>query len=67
MLFADETYLTNGYLDTFIDWTPGNKNIRLKDLPTLVRYTDLNDPMVQFAYGEIEGASKASAIILKHF
>ncbi|PSS07864.1 7-deoxyloganetin glucosyltransferase [Actinidia chinensis var. chinensis] len=63
----DETYLTNGYLDTVIDWTPGNKNIRLKDLPTLVRSTDLNDPMFQFAYGEIERASKASAIILNTF
>ncbi|XP_057460161.1 (R)-mandelonitrile beta-glucosyltransferase-like [Actinidia eriantha] len=67
MLFANETYLTNRYLDTVIDWTPGNKNIRLKDLPTLVRSTDLNDPMFQFAYGEIERASKASVIILNTF
>lgn len=35
-LCADESYLTNGYLDTVIDWIPGMKDIRLKDLPSLI-------------------------------
>ncbi|KAI3756131.1 hypothetical protein L1987_55945 [Smallanthus sonchifolius] len=36
IIFADEVYLTNGYLDMQIDWIPGMKGIRLKDLPDLV-------------------------------
>ncbi|KAK4579436.1 hypothetical protein RGQ29_029200 [Quercus rubra] len=30
----DKSYLTNGYLDTVIDWIPGMRGIRLKDLPS---------------------------------
>ncbi|XVE49532.1 hypothetical protein DITRI_Ditri01bG0090200 [Diplodiscus trichospermus] len=44
----DETYLTNGYLDTVIDWIPGMKNIRIRDLPSFVRTTDRNDIMLNF-------------------
>ncbi|KAK7823528.1 7-deoxyloganetin glucosyltransferase [Quercus suber] len=29
------SYLTNGHLDTIIDWIPGMKGIRLRDLPEL--------------------------------
>lgn len=36
----DESYLTNGYLDTVIDWIPGIKEIRLRDLPSLFQTTD---------------------------
>ncbi|KAH7835226.1 hypothetical protein Vadar_024126 [Vaccinium darrowii] len=63
----DESCLTNGYLDTTIDWIPGMKNIRLKDLPSFVRTTDPNDQMVKFHIEEAEAALKASAIILNTF
>ncbi|KAL8250764.1 hypothetical protein R6Q59_034457 [Mikania micrantha] len=43
----DESYLTNGYLDTIIDWVPGTEYIRLKDIP-LVWTTDLNDILLTF-------------------
>ena len=33
IMHADESYLRNGYLDTSVDWIPGMKGIRLKDLP----------------------------------
>ncbi|CAL5441378.1 unnamed protein product [Camellia sinensis] len=48
----DESSLTNGYLDSVIDWTPKVKSIRLKDLPTFIRTTDLNEQMFQFTNGE---------------
>ncbi|KAA8542371.1 hypothetical protein F0562_023493 [Nyssa sinensis] len=63
----DESYLTNGYLDTVIDWIPGMKNVRLRDLPTFVRTTDPNDFMLGFTKGEADGASKASALIFNTF
>ena len=36
MMLTDESYLTNGYLDTVIDWVPGMEGIRLKDLNTML-------------------------------
>ncbi|KAI4375875.1 hypothetical protein MLD38_013693 [Melastoma candidum] len=39
----DPSYLTNGYLDSIIDWIPGMKNIRLRDLPSFIWTTDAND------------------------
>ncbi|KAL7241049.1 hypothetical protein ACSBR2_006635 [Camellia fascicularis] len=61
----DESYLTNGYLDTIIDWIPGMKDIRLKDLP--YRTTNPNDEMLDFAMEAVEGASQASAFGLHTF
>ncbi|OVA07951.1 UDP-glucuronosyl/UDP-glucosyltransferase [Macleaya cordata] len=63
----DESYLTNGYLETLIDWIPGFRDIRLRDFPSFVRTTDPNDLMVNFVLGEIERASQASAIIFNTF
>ncbi|KAL6184725.1 hypothetical protein ACLB2K_046125 [Fragaria x ananassa] len=64
----DASYLTNGYLDTVIDWIPGMKGIRLKDIPTFIRTTDTNALMVDFVLHETErAAKKASAIILNTF
>ncbi|KAJ9673860.1 hypothetical protein PVL29_023422 [Vitis rotundifolia] len=63
----DESYLTNGYLDTVIDWIPGMKGIRLKDMPSFIRTTDPDDVMLGFAMDELERARKASAIIFNTF
>lgn len=60
----DESYLTNGYLETVIDWIPGMKDIRLKDLPTFIRTTNLKDVMLNFCLNEAENSRGASAIIL---
>ncbi|KAI9165576.1 hypothetical protein LWI28_016713 [Acer negundo] len=57
------SYLTNGYLNTVIDWIPGMEGIRLKDLPTFIRTTDANDIMVNFALGGVENARNASALL----
>ncbi|OAY39570.1 7-deoxyloganetin glucosyltransferase isoform X1 [Manihot esculenta] len=63
----DESYLTNGYLETSIDWIPGLKNIRLKDLPPFFRTTDPSDPFLNWVLTEVEKASTASALILNTF
>ncbi|KAI8014252.1 7-deoxyloganetin glucosyltransferase [Camellia lanceoleosa] len=63
----DESYLTNGYLDTIIDWIPGMKDIRLKDLPTCFQTTDPNDEVFNLAVESAESASQASAFGLHTF
>ncbi|KAK0601006.1 hypothetical protein LWI29_020437 [Acer saccharum] len=57
------SYLTNGYLNTVIDWIPGMEGIRLKDLPTFIRTTDADDIKLNFAIGEVENARNASALL----
>ncbi|XP_043687285.1 7-deoxyloganetin glucosyltransferase-like isoform X2 [Telopea speciosissima] len=63
----DLSYLSNGYLDTPLDWIPGMNGIRLKDIPTFVRTTNPDDFMLDFIKGEVRRAYKASAIILNTF
>ncbi|KAF8023536.1 hypothetical protein BT93_F0905 [Corymbia citriodora subsp. variegata] len=63
----DARYLTNGYLDTVIDWIPGMRNIRLKDLPTFIRTTDLDDQMLNFCLVEYARAKRASALVFNTF
>ncbi|KAL7262766.1 hypothetical protein ACSBR1_001014 [Camellia fascicularis] len=58
----DASYLTNGYLDTVIDWIPAMKDIRLKDLPTFLQTTDPNDEIFNLCMESAESASQASAI-----
>ncbi|KAJ9537692.1 hypothetical protein OSB04_030425 [Centaurea solstitialis] len=47
--FKDESYLINGYLDTIVDWIPGMDGICIKDFPSMVRTTDPNDQLLNFA------------------
>ncbi|XP_052200651.1 7-deoxyloganetin glucosyltransferase-like [Diospyros lotus] len=63
----DQSCLTNGYLETVIDWIPAMQGVRLKDLPTFIRTTDPNDIMIDFVIYEISRARTASAIILNTF
>ncbi|XP_072953177.1 7-deoxyloganetin glucosyltransferase-like [Typha angustifolia] len=63
----DVDQLTNGYLDTPIDWIPGLKNMRFKDFPAFVRTLDPNDVMFNFIKGEAERASLATAILVNTF
>ncbi|XP_057952403.1 7-deoxyloganetin glucosyltransferase-like [Malania oleifera] len=64
----DSSYFTNGYLDiTIIDWIPGMKDVRLRDLPSFLRTTDPNDILFEFCMRETEMGSKASAMILNTF
>ncbi|XP_054809890.1 7-deoxyloganetin glucosyltransferase-like [Prosopis cineraria] len=64
----DSSDLTNGYLEsTVIDWIPGIKEIRLRDIPSFVRTANPDEFMIDFILGECERAKKASAIILNTF
>ncbi|KAJ6840826.1 7-deoxyloganetin glucosyltransferase-like [Iris pallida] len=62
-----ESDLTNGYLETVIDWIPGMKNIRLRDLPSYIRTTDPNDILLNFCKDEAQAALRATAIIMHTF
>ncbi|XVE93138.1 hypothetical protein REPUB_Repub01dG0164300 [Reevesia pubescens] len=59
--------ITNENLDTVIDWIPGMKNIRFKDLPSYVRTTDPNDWMLNYLLKQTLGDYKASALIFNTF
>ncbi|KAL7189100.1 hypothetical protein ACSBR1_038879 [Camellia fascicularis] len=63
----DASYLTNGYLDTEIDWIPGMKDIRLKDLPTLFQATDPNEQIFNLLMEATQRACEASALCVHTF
>ncbi|KAM5580258.1 7-deoxyloganetin glucosyltransferase-like [Rosa sericea] len=63
----DESCMTNDFLDTVIDWVPGLKDIRLKDLSGSWRTTNPDDFKLNFALEAVEGAHKASAVIVHSF
>ncbi|CAK8566864.1 unnamed protein product [Lathyrus sativus] len=41
--FKDESYITDGSLDKTLEWIEGMKDIRMRDLPSFVRTTTLDD------------------------
>ncbi|KAL5558954.1 hypothetical protein UlMin_035165 [Ulmus minor] len=59
--------VTNGYLNTVIEWIPGMKDIRLRDIPTFIRTTNPNDVMLNFIIKICQRNQVASAIILNTF
>ncbi|RZC89562.1 hypothetical protein C5167_027106 [Papaver somniferum] len=64
----DESYLTNGYMkETFIDWIPGVKDIRFRDLPSFVLTANPNDPMMDFSIRETKRTYDATALIFNTF
>ncbi|XP_060198919.1 7-deoxyloganetin glucosyltransferase-like [Lycium barbarum] len=63
----DESYLTNGYMETTLDWIPGMKGIRLRDLPSFIRTTNPEEYMVKFVIQETERSKNASAIVVNTF
>ncbi|XP_009377948.1 7-deoxyloganetin glucosyltransferase-like [Pyrus x bretschneideri] len=63
----DESCLTNGYLEKVIDWIPGMKDIRLRDIPTFFRTTNPDDILFNFTMKATDRAHEASAIVLHTF
>ncbi|XP_028800816.1 7-deoxyloganetin glucosyltransferase [Neltuma alba] len=64
----DESYLTNGYLDTKLDWLEGMKNMRLRDLPSYFSSLDPDDYlMLKFSVNELQKEKSADAIIFNTF
>ncbi|KAF7106117.1 hypothetical protein CFC21_106872 [Triticum aestivum] len=61
----EEAQLSNGYLDTIIDWIPAMpKDLRLRDLPSYLRTTDPDDIMFNFFIHEVPAMSQASAVVI---
>jgi len=50
-------------LDTKVDWIPGLKNFRLKDLPDHIRTTDPNDSRIEFIIEAADTFHRASSIV----
>ncbi|KAM1268016.1 hypothetical protein ACFX2I_000370 [Malus domestica] len=65
--FKDGNFMHDGTLDTPIDWIPGMRNVRLKDIPSFIRVTDLNDIMFNFMGSEVWSCLNSSAIIFNTF
>uniref|UniRef100_A0A2P2IW20 Glycosyltransferase n=2 Tax=Rhizophora mucronata TaxID=61149 RepID=A0A2P2IW20_RHIMU len=63
----DESDLTNGYLDTSIDWIPGMKSIRLRDFSFVTALKESDDISFRFLKETFQKVHKASAIILHTF
>ncbi|KAH6796387.1 hypothetical protein C2S51_037373 [Perilla frutescens var. frutescens] len=63
----DTSDLTNGYLDSVIEGIPAMEGIRLKDFPSFICTTNLDDFMLQFMISEAKRAQRASAILLNTF
>ncbi|PIA34008.1 hypothetical protein AQUCO_03900120v1 [Aquilegia coerulea] len=58
----DKSCLTNGYLDTPVEFIPGVTNFRLKDLPTV--FYDGNDGFHNILCQQVERVPNASAIVV---
>ncbi|CAI8597738.1 unnamed protein product [Vicia faba] len=65
--FKDENFIVDGTLDQSIDWIPGMKDIKLKDLPSFIRVTDLNDIMFDYMGSEAQNCLNSSTIIINTF
>ncbi|KAJ4967915.1 hypothetical protein NE237_014616 [Protea cynaroides] len=63
----DENEISKGYLDTTIDWIPGLRDIRLKDLFSFIRTTDSNDIWLNFLVDVAQSLLKATHVIFNTF
>ncbi|CAL5185952.1 unnamed protein product [Lathyrus oleraceus] len=63
----DESYRTNGYLDTKVDCIPGLHNFRLKDLTDIIQTANRNDTMLEFGMDVAERVRRVSAIIFNTY
>ncbi|KAK7306718.1 hypothetical protein VNO77_44673 [Canavalia gladiata] len=65
--FKDEKFLSDGTLDKSLNWISGMKDIRLKDLPSFIRVTTLDDIMFDFLGSEARNCLKSTSIIINTF
>ncbi|KAL0335105.1 UNVERIFIED_CONTAM: 7-deoxyloganetin glucosyltransferase [Sesamum radiatum] len=63
----DESQISNGYLETELDFIPGMKNIRLRDFPSFIRSTDPDAIMVHYNILQTANASRAKGVIINTF
>ncbi|GMH24705.1 hypothetical protein Nepgr_026548 [Nepenthes gracilis] len=66
--FKDEKSLADGSLDSSINWIPGMKNVRFKDLPNYVKFNVMDQNiMIDFMAEEAERWLNSSSIIFNTF
>ncbi|RDY05882.1 Linamarin synthase 2, partial [Mucuna pruriens] len=65
--FKDEKFVVDGTLEKSLNWISGIKNIRLKDLPSFIRITTLDDIMFNFLGSEARNCLRSSLIIINAF
>ncbi|KAK4264928.1 hypothetical protein QN277_026043 [Acacia crassicarpa] len=65
--FKDTESITESALDMPIDWIPGMPNMRLKDMPSFIRTTDINETLFDFARTETQNCLKSPTIIINTF
>ncbi|CAL5037584.1 unnamed protein product [Urochloa decumbens] len=63
----DESYLTNGYLDTPIDWIAGIPPVRLGDVSSFVRTLDPQCFALRVEEDEANSCARARGLILNTF
>ncbi|KAG6488710.1 7-deoxyloganetin glucosyltransferase-like [Zingiber officinale] len=62
-----EDDLTNGYLDTIIDWIPGMITVRMRELTSFLRTTDRDEVLLNFVIDGVHASPQATAIIFNTF
>jgi hypothetical protein len=67
MAMADESDLTNGYLDTPIDWIAGMPAVRLGDISSFVRTLDPQCFALRVEEDEANSCARARGLILNTF
>ncbi|XP_021740241.1 7-deoxyloganetin glucosyltransferase-like [Chenopodium quinoa] len=65
--FKDANFSTNGDLEAVLDWVPGMKDIRLRDMPSFVRTTDPNELMLNYVQRLVHNSKRATAILYNSF
>ncbi|OEL17460.1 Cyanohydrin beta-glucosyltransferase [Dichanthelium oligosanthes] len=60
-------YKSDGSLDTPLEWVPGMKGMRLRDMPTFCRTTDADDWLLHFHVHQMRTAAASKAVILNTF
>lgn len=61
--FKDESFLSDSTLETPLDWVPGMDNMRLKDIPSFIRTTNLKEIMFDFMGSETQNCLESGAAI----
>ncbi|KAF8031879.1 hypothetical protein BT93_D0943 [Corymbia citriodora subsp. variegata] len=64
---TDESQLMNGYGNTPIDWIPGMKNMRLRDMPHFFRISGSDDALLNFMADTCHKTNDATATIVHTF
>ena len=66
-MFTEPSQKTDDMLDKKLEWIPGTKSARMRDLLRVIRVQDRNGYMEDSSEGDMERVSKASAVIFNTY